>query len=277
MGYLFLKDLTVDFNGNPAFKLNITGLNIEKGDYVSVIGQNGSGKSTFLKTIAGLTENYKGDIFFENIDIRKIAKNIQAKKIAYVPQFNCGLQFYDFTVFDYVMTGRFPFINRFAGYTSNDKEIVRDILSYLQLEKYADRKMITLSGGELQKTAIGAALAQQSDILLLDEVSSYLDYKHKLELDEIVIRLIKRNETIISVTHNINDETVAYGKILAFKKGNVIFYGKSTDFFSENWLEKVYDVKFYVSNIDSIDKKIFSAYKLSEVRYPNVTKKIDNL
>ncbi|MBP7651857.1 ABC transporter ATP-binding protein [Candidatus Dependentiae bacterium] len=262
MKSLTIKNLLISFNGSGSFKLHIENLNIKKGEYISIIGQNGSGKSTLLKTIAGLTEKYSGEILIDDTDIRKIGNNGIAKKIAYVPQFNSGLRFFNFTVFEFVLTGRFPYINKFAGYTHEDKEIVRNVIEYLRIEKYSDRKMSTLSGGELQKAAIGAALAQQSDILLFDEVNAFLDYKHKLELDEILQRLLEREETIISVTHNINDESVKSGKILALKNGEMIYFGCSSDFFKNDGLEKVYDVKFCESKIDKLNRNIFIAYKI---------------
>ncbi len=261
MKKLEIKDLNIKFNGGSDFTLDISNITISNGDYISVIGPNGSGKSTLLKTIAGLITRYSGSIKINNEDLKNLKKKEIAKKIAYVPQFNSGMSFFNFTVFEYILTGRFPYINKLAGYTKKDREIVRGIISYLNIEKYKDRMMKTLSGGELQKASIGAALAQQSDILLFDEVNAFLDYKHKIELEEILSRLIKRGETIISVTHNINDSLLDSGKILALKSGELAYYGTLEDFIKNNGLEKVYGVPFIKMRIEKLGKDIFLPYK----------------
>jgi iron complex transport system ATP-binding protein len=255
-----INNLNISFNSKSNFSLSIDDLSIETGDYISVIGPNGSGKSTFLKVIAGLNSNYSGDILINNKNLKSISKKHLAKLVAYVPQHNSSFYFYDFTVYDYILTGRFPYINKFAGYSNEDKKIVLEIISYLNLDNYLKRKLVTLSGGELQKVCIGAALAQKSDIILFDEANSFLDYKHKLELDNIFLNLLNRGETIISVTHNINDIAVQDGKTLALKEGNVIYKGKTDYFFENNYLEKVYDVNFLKTNVEKLNKEIYIPY-----------------
>lgn len=255
-----INNLNICFNNKSNFSLSIDNLSIETGDYLSVIGPNGSGKSTFLKILAGLNSNYSGEVLINNINLKSISKKILAKLVAYVPQHNSSFYFYDFTVYDYILTGRFPYINKFAGYSNEDKKIVLDVISYLKLDNYVKRKLVTLSGGELQKVCIGAALAQKSEVLLFDEANSFLDYKHKLELEKIFLNLLERGETIISVTHNINDIAIKDGNTLALKEGNVIYKGKTDYFFENNYLNKVYDVHFLKTNVEKLNKEIYIPY-----------------
>jgi len=261
MRTLQLKNLKINFSGNNSFCLNIDDITIDRGEFVSIIGQNGSGKSTLLKAIAGLTENYSGEIILNKIDLKKISRSELAKKIAYVPQSSRNISFFNFTVFEYVLTGRFPYINKLAGYTKKDNDIVRETISYLNIEKYSERKISTLSGGELQKVLIAAALAQQSEVLLFDEISAFLDYRHKIELDKILQKLIERDETIISVTHDINDTFLKTGKILALKSGNKIFFDDAKFFFDSDELKRVYDVKFLKFFVEEIKSEFYLPHK----------------
>ncbi|HPP88343.1 MAG TPA: ABC transporter ATP-binding protein [bacterium] len=218
---------------------------IQQGEMFAVIGPNGAGKSTLLKLLCGLIHGkLSGEIFIKDRLIEKYSQLEISKIIAYIPQILEAKNFYGWTVFDYVLTGRFRFLDRLNGFTKNDYDTVEHILAALQITKFKDRYLSTLSGGELQKTLLAAALAQDTEIILLDEFSNFLDLYHKLELDEFIKKLNLQGKTIISVTHNINDAVRFSNRILVLKYGKQYYCGAPRDFIFSKTAEKVFNVKF---------------------------------
>ena len=153
-----------------------------KGDFLAVLGVNGAGKSTLMKCINRVLKPCAGAVFIRNDEAGKLSRREIAKRIGYVPQ---SQESVSTTVFDAVLLGRKPYIQ--WGASQGDLEITRRALKMLDLEEYSLRYLNELSGGEQQKVIIARALAQEPDLLLLDEPTSSLDLKNQLE----VLRLIK--------------------------------------------------------------------------------------
>ncbi len=225
-----IKDLSFSYNKKPV--LDNVSLSIMPGERWAVIGRNGVGKSTLIRCLAGLESQYTGSITVNKTGIASLHPRTLAKMIAYVPQVQDRNLSY--SVFDFVMMGRFPYQGFMATATSEDKKCVEDALELTDTALLADRQMNTLSGGEQQRVLLAGAVSQRTDILLLDEPTTFLDPLHQELIHEVLDRI--HNEytcTILMVTHDINTALFRNDNILALKDGSV-FYGGS----SEKLLEK---------------------------------------
>ncbi|MCG4586285.1 ABC transporter ATP-binding protein, partial [Anaerosalibacter bizertensis] len=173
---------------------------IEKGQFISIIGPNGSGKSTLLKNLSNLYNPESGFIKVYGKDIKKYRTKELAKNISLVPQ-DTTIS-YDFTVFDIVMMGRFPYLDRFKKENEKDFKIVAEALKKTNTFHLRNRNINEISGGERQRVIIARALAQESEIIFLDEPTSHLDINHQIDLLNLLKQLNEeKGTTIILVIH----------------------------------------------------------------------------
>lgn len=220
---------------------------VEQGEFLGVLGTNGTGKTTLLKCINNILEPTVGGIYFGKEDITKLKQNEIAKIIAYVPQYANNLS--PVTVIDFVMQGRIPY----AGFSFSqlDKQIVLDVLQQFDLENYAFRKVNELSGGERQRVLIARALAQDPKIIILDEPTSSLDLYNQLFILEIIKEMgHKENLAVIMTIHDLNLASMFCDKLLMLKSGNVFAYGKSEDVLTVDNIKAVYNVQTAISIAD---------------------------
>lgn len=183
----------------------ITVQQLNSGEVYALIGSNGSGKSTFLKTICGQLKPFSGKLFLKNRDIINLTRESLAKTISFVPARFPELEFV--SVYDFVLLGRTPYVNRVGAISTNDNTIVKQILEKLKIDHLSTKYTNQISDGERQLCAVARALAQETPIVLLDEPSGYLDYKNKRRLLELLVTISKElNLLILFSTHDI--ETV---------------------------------------------------------------------
>jgi len=224
-----------------AFHLHDLSLAIEKGKVTTIVGPNGSGKSTLLKLFAKLLKVRQGELVLNNESVYEIGRNDFSKKITLLLQKNDLMP--NITVRELVEYGRVPYQRGRKGKTFEDKEIVNWALEECQLEKYQDRMLTTLSGGELQRVRIAMALAQKTDILLLDEPTTYLDIAHVIELMELMKRINQKYQvTIVMVLHELAYAGAYSDSIIVMKKGEVYTKGKPLDVLTSKLLKEVYEV-----------------------------------
>ena len=145
-------------------------LNIKPGQMISIIGPNGAGKSTLANIIAGIMKPDKGNVTIYDKNILKINKKEKAKLISYVPQ-QVSFSVSDFTVEDFVATGRYPYLDYFGTITKEHLDKIHYYMNLTNIYHLKERHISTLSGGERQKVNIAAALAQEAEFILLDEIS----------------------------------------------------------------------------------------------------------
>lgn len=190
-----------------------------KGNITSIIGANGCGKSTLLLMCAGLLPCTSGAIYADGGDISKMSRNEAARRISYLEQMkSVG----SISVRSLVSHGRFPYLGYPRRYTPEDMEIVNKALELAGASDIADRMMNELSGGQQQKARIAMTLAQNTDIILLDEPMTYLDLRHKLELCDLIASLRDSGRTVIAVMH---DPELAFkfsDRIAVMKSGRII-------------------------------------------------------
>lgn len=250
-----LCNVTSGYMGIDIIK-NIS-LTIEKGKIISIIGKNGCGKTTLLKTASKIIEPYSGDIFFKGKNIFEMTNKETAKIISYLPQ---NRDIPNIRVYDLVMHGRFPYLGfpRIPGY--EDKIKVREALYILGIEKYKNKNIRELSGGQRQKVYIAMVLAQDTDVVFLDEPTTYLDINHQLEILGIVKGLKKMGKTVVMVIHDLNSALTFSDMVCLMDKGEIVIYDKPQTIYESGKIEEIFSVKCHeVGSTDKYEKKyIFS-------------------
>ncbi|MCQ2969331.1 MAG: ABC transporter ATP-binding protein, partial [Clostridium sp.] len=202
MEAISVKNLCVAYENNIIIE-NLS-LSIPKGKISIIIGANGCGKSTFLKTIARINKPKAGEILINNKDIKKTNEKDIAKEVAFLPQgpvCPSGL-----TVRELVAFGRFPHQKLIGGLNSHDKEVIDWAIKETGLAEFADREVENLSGGQRQRAWIAMTLAQETEIIMLDEPTTYLDMSYQLEVLEVLQKLNKEKKiTVVIVLHELNN------------------------------------------------------------------------
>ena len=195
-----VSDITFAYNPNGSNIVEDISFAIEKNQCIAILGNNGAGKSTLLKCMDRICPAQKGAVFVDSQNVYKMSKNMMAQNIAYVPQNNESI---NMTVFDTILLGRKPYIKWDA--TSEDRQIVWDIMRKMQLEEFALRNVWQLSGGELQKVMLARALAQEPKLLLLDEPTSNLDPRNQHEVLQRVKEIAQEHDICVAIIiHDLN-------------------------------------------------------------------------
>ena len=185
MALLEILDLTAGYGNGDIIK-NIS-FSLNKGEFLSVLGRNGSGKSTMIKAIQGLLRDISGKILVDGKEMYSHKPRELAQKMAYVPQlFEVS---FEFTVEEIILMGRYVHQGKFTGLTAADKTIIEEIMSLTKTTGFKDKKVAHLSGGERQRVFIARALAQDTPLLFLDEPSAHLDISYQVEIYQILKRL----------------------------------------------------------------------------------------
>jgi len=240
---LVINKLSFNYNGFPALK--DVELEVGLGEVLCIVGPNGSGKTTLIKCINGILKTKYNTVLIDGKDTGKIGLRELSKIMGYVPQNSTST--FPFTVFDIVLMGRRPYIH--WSLSERDKEVVSEILKFLGIGKLAMRHFDELSGGEQQKVVIARALAQQPQILLLDEPTSNLDIKHQLEILNILKCLAQSKHcSVIVAMHDLNLASRFSDRLLILKQGRIFAVGTPESVLTEENIESVYGVKSRVTN-----------------------------
>ncbi|MHA1116169.1 MAG: metal ABC transporter ATP-binding protein [Candidatus Heimdallarchaeaceae archaeon] len=233
-----LKDVSVAYGKNIAlYKIN---LDIEKGEFIGIVGPNGSGKTTLLKTVLGLIKPIQGNIrlFNQNID-GKIPREIK-NKISYIPQFTPFDKNFPALVEDVVMMGRYNKIGMFRVPSKEDRERVKHALKLVKMDNMAHRPIGHLSGGQQQKVMIAQALATSPSILLLDEPTSALDFKMTKNVMDILTQLNKTyGITIVTIHHNLRIIKEYTKRVIAINK-TLVYDGSPNDSQFDEIIDEMY-------------------------------------
>ncbi len=223
------------------FRLEVGPLTFPGARVTSVVGPNGAGKSTFLKCLASVLPAPPGTLLVEGRDLAALRGRERAKLVAYVPQEPSFT--FNYSVLDFVLTGRAAFLPTFGAPSDEDVGLAEEALRYVGLDGHLRRTFLELSSGERRLVLIARALAQGSDVLLLDEPTSFLDPRHEVETMALCRRLAdEKGKTIIVTLHNL-EMAVRYSDVMVFmKNGRVVASGPPRQTLSEPLLREVYDL-----------------------------------
>lgn len=221
--------------------LNGISLNIEKGRFYCIAGPNGSGKTTFLRSLLNVFPIAKGNIHIENNDISSYSQRKLARIEAVVPQ-NTYPEC-EFTAFEVVMMGRSPYLSPLQGESARDIRIVKESMDITNTWHLKDRPIQVLSGGEKQRVIIARALAQQTGILLLDEPVSNLDIHHQVEILNLLKKLNEeKGITVIAVLHDLNHVFAYSDEVILFNQGELVAVGSPDMVLTNENIKKVFAV-----------------------------------
>lgn len=238
---------------------------IRDGKVTSIIGPNGCGKSTLLKALSRLIEVKKGEVLLDNQNIQHQSTKEVAKEIAILPQTPTVTD--SITVEELVSYGRFPHQKGFGRLSKKDKDEIEWSLNVTGITEFRHQSINDLSGGQRQRVWIAMALAQKTDIIFLDEPTTYLDISHQLEILELVQHLNKElGCTIVMVLHDINQAIRFSDYLLIMKEGHIIDNGPTDQVLSKEILESVFNIDAVLGKDPRTGKPLLVTYNLLEKR-----------
>jgi len=197
---LKINNLEVGYKQKPV--LSEINLQAQTGDFIALVGKNGAGKSTFLKTLSGILPVLSGEVLLDNVDLFALQAQERASYVSIVLTDHVDVPI---TVWEFVSLGRQPYTNLWGNISKRDKQIIDEVGEKLKITDFFDRKITELSDGERQKVLIGRALVQETPVILLDEPTTHLDMENKAVLINNLLKISKeQNKIIIISTHDIN-------------------------------------------------------------------------
>ncbi len=230
---------------NNCYILREISFNVEKGEFVGILGPNGSGKTTLINIVSGILKPQQGKVFINGIELYSMRHKERARCIAVVPQ-ESSIPF-SFSSLEVVLMGRAPYLPFFGFETKEDILIAKRAMQEVNALQFEKREIKELSGGERQRVIVARALAQKPKILLLDEPTAFLDIKHEIEL----YRLIKNKNredalTVMAAVHDINLASAFCDRILFLKSGRIAAYGTPHEVVRYAKIREVFDTDVYV-------------------------------
>jgi iron complex transport system ATP-binding protein len=234
---LRVKNISFSFGSRDVLR-NVS-LEVGAGETLSIIGPNGAGKSTFIRCINRILKPRLGTVYLDGEEIALLTERQRARKIGYVPQAD-GAAF-PCTVFETVLMGRRPHLVWSVG--KEDLDAVEEVLGCMGLVSYAGRYLHELSGGERQKVMLARALAQQPEVLLLDEPTSNLDVRHQLEVMELVRSVAcHQGKCVLMAMHDLNMTARFSDQVLMLKGGQAFAAGDPWSVLTPENIKAVYEI-----------------------------------
>jgi len=221
--------------------LDDVSLSVRRGAIVGLLGPNGSGKTTMLRLLSGTLTPTAGRVTLDGVTITSLSRRDLARRIAVVPQDTHAA--FDFSALEIVLMGRYPHLGAFELEGAHDLSIARDALTATGTSALEARPFATLSGGEKQRVVIASALAQASDVLLLDEPTASLDLGFQLDIAALLARLNRdRGVTMVVSTHDLNFAAALCTEMVLLKAGRVIGVGPTRAVLTRERVRALYGV-----------------------------------
>ena len=226
MSILTTSNLTVGFSSEKTLMKDVD-LALKPGDLIGLIGQNGVGKSTLIRTLCGLHPPVSGDIMLDSKPIAQYSPKEIAQKIGLV--LTGKPESLNLSVVELVALGRHPYSNWLGMLNNKDKEIIEHSISQMEINYIAQKKLYELSDGQLQKAMIARALAQDTDLIILDEPTSHLDLKNKIEVLNLLKKITENGKGILISTHEIQLSAQVCSAYWCFDFGRPMVSGTTND------------------------------------------------
>jgi iron complex transport system ATP-binding protein len=218
---------------------------IGKGEFIGVIGPNGSGKTTLLKVLYRLLSPQRGEVFFERVPLRKMSHKDIAKRIAVVAQETYPV--FPFRVIEIVLMGRSPYLGHLMFEREKDLEIAKKAMEWTEILPISERPIDELSGGERKRVFIARALAQEPEVILLDEPTANLDIHHQIEFLDLILALNReKGLTILMASHDLNLASEFCDRLILLQNGGIFKMGSPQEVITREHIEKVYGCGVWV-------------------------------
>ncbi len=231
------ENVHFSYSGQPL--LQGIDLDLFPGDLVGMIGPNGSGKTTLIKLLSGILRPQRGQVWLGGQPLRGQTRRQIARRIAVVPQ-ELVVPF-SFTAREIVEMGRTPHVRPWHGETPADRQVVEQTLAATHTDILAERPFNELSGGEQQRVVIAMALAQQPEVLLLDEPTVHLDINHQIEILELLAQLNReRGLTVLATMHDLNLASLYFNRLTMLNQGRIVAEGTPEEVLQEERLREVF-------------------------------------
>ena len=240
-----VKNLSFSYGDRPV--LHDISFSVGKGEFLSILGPNGVGKSTLFRCLLGLLSGYEGQVLVDGVDARRFSPREAAKHIAYIPQSSRSV--FNYSVFDIVLMGRTSGLSTFRSPGKKDRELCQWALEKVGIPHLQDRCYHRLSGGEQQLVLIARALVQKAPILMLDEPTANLDFGNQLLVLEQAKSLAREGYTVIQTTHHPEQSYMYSDRILALRKGRVLTEGTPKAVLTEETIRALYGVDVQVVSL----------------------------
>ncbi len=239
-----LADLSFAYRQNRVFE-NID-MQLQNGKFYGLIGANGSGKSTLLELLMGTLSPLSGIIRYKDKILDKYSRQELATRLALVPQ-HFSMDF-EYRVRDVVLMGRHPHIPRFSSPSSHDIEAVEQAMETMDISYLQKRPVIALSGGELQRVVMARALAQETEVLILDEATSNLDIRHTIGIMQVMRKRVnEKGLTVIAAIHDLNLAAAFCDDCIVLKEGHIFANASVQKIFTSDLLQSVFSVEAIIN------------------------------
>ena len=237
--YFQMDDMSVGYQGKTL--IHDINIGINKGEIVTLIGPNGSGKSTILKSITRQLKLIGGKVFFDDTSLQEMSYKELSSNMAVVLTERIKTEL--MTCHEIVATGRYPYTGRLGILTAEDERIVDDAMKAVHAEELGSRDFNTISDGQRQRVLLARAICQEPEIIILDEPTSFLDVRYKLELLAILERMARQKHiTVIMSLHEIDLAQKVSDKIICVKGDTIAHYGKPEEVFKEDTIRDLYEI-----------------------------------
>ncbi|MCC6612270.1 MAG: ABC transporter ATP-binding protein [Anaerolineae bacterium] len=239
MSELNAHDITLAYeNATIIQKMRLT---IPTGKITALVGPNGCGKSTLLRGISRLLKPRAGSVVLDSDDIWRLPTKALAKRLGILPQGPVAPE--GLTVHELVAQGRYPHQSWFQQWSPEDERITREALEITHIAEFADRAVDTLSGGQRQRAWIAMTLAQDSDLILLDEPTTFLDLAYQIEVLDLLQDLnLERGKTIVMVLHDLNQACRYADRVVAMRGGQIMAQGAPDQVVTEKMVHEVFEI-----------------------------------
>lgn len=237
--YLETQNLSVGYGSHVI--VSPIDIEVHKGEIIALIGPNGAGKSTILKTIAGQLKKNAGEVFVESEALERLKSRQLAQKLAFVSTEKIRQD--RITCKELVALGRYPHTGNLGLLTAEDKHKVEQALHLVHAYDLKDSDYQKISDGQKQKIRIAMAICQESDIIILDEPTSFLDVRHKLEILEILRTMADAGKTVILSLHELELVRLVADKVLCIANGKVVCYGEGEEIYEDNFMNRLFLVE----------------------------------
>jgi len=215
------------------------------GECVSLIGPNGSGKTTLMLALLGLLPPASGRVRVNERDVGGLSARARGRFASYVPQTVERLP--GFSVYDVVASGRYPHTSPMRPLTKEDREHIARALEFCGLSELADRRINAISGGERQKTLIAAAIAQDAQVMCLDEPNTALDPAYQIDLVRLLKRWSESGRALVLISHDLNLPTALGGRVVALRDGRIVADGEVEEIVQPQRLAEIYGARFEIA------------------------------